>query len=98
MRAKLGPALRAAMQFGATFTSRVFGTTPFVAPASGVGRFAGVIGFAAATPPSPNATAATTTAITPRRIQPTQTVLILQNARIPCAESSRPKPDSRTPP
>src|SRR5207302_2606603 len=45
MRARLGPASRAAMQLGATFTSRDIGTTPLTAPARGVGRLFGLIGL-----------------------------------------------------
>ena len=48
MRAKLGPASRAAMQFGATLMSRDIGTIPFTAPMSGVGRLAGKIGLTSA--------------------------------------------------
>src|SRR4051812_20625314 len=45
MRARLGPASRAALQSGATFTSRDIGTLPLTAPASGVGRLFGLIGL-----------------------------------------------------
>src|SRR6266550_3558633 len=45
MRARLGPASRAAMQLGATLTSRDIGTTPLTAPARGVGRLFGLIGL-----------------------------------------------------
>src|SRR5258705_5686384 len=55
MRARLGPASRAVVQCGARWTSRDVGTTPLTAPASGVGRFAGVIGLTAPAPAMPNA-------------------------------------------
>ena len=45
IRARLGPASRAAMQLGATLTSRDMGTTPLTAPARGVGRLFGLIGL-----------------------------------------------------
>src|SRR5262245_22646700 len=44
MRAMLGPASRAAMQFGTTWTRRFGGTSPLTAPDTGVGRFSGRIG------------------------------------------------------
>src|SRR5256885_7608638 len=49
MRAKLGAASRAAMQFGPTITRREAGTSPLTAFASGVGRFWGLMGLTAAT-------------------------------------------------
>src|SRR4051812_22803449 len=45
MRARLGPASRAALQSRATFTSRDIGTLPLTAPASPVGRLFGFIGL-----------------------------------------------------
>src|SRR5689334_3800499 len=48
MRARLGPASRAAMQFGTTWIRRDIGTLPFTAPMSGVGRLAGKIGLTSA--------------------------------------------------
>src|SRR4051794_13374383 len=47
MRAKLGPASRAAAQLGATFTSREMGTSPLTAPGNAVGRLSRLIGLAA---------------------------------------------------
>jgi len=61
MRARLGPASRAATQLGATFTSRDIGTTPLTAPDSAVGRLFGLIGLtSSADAPSANAMTSTT--------------------------------------
>src|SRR2546425_9928517 len=49
MRAKLGAASRAAMQFGPTITRRDAGTSPLTAFGSGVGRFWGLMGLTAPT-------------------------------------------------
>src|SRR4051812_16210968 len=46
-RHKLGPAARAVVQFGATFTRLDAGTSPFTCPASPVGRLFTSIGLAA---------------------------------------------------
>src|SRR5262249_6699106 len=48
MRARLGPASRAATQCGATLMSIDFGTMPFTAPTRPVGRLAGKMGLTSA--------------------------------------------------
>src|ERR1700693_6210059 len=65
MRARLGPASRAATQLGATFTSRDAGTAPLTAPARGVGRLFGLIGLTSSALATP-ATTRTSTTLTKR--------------------------------
>src|SRR4051794_10453589 len=60
MRARLGPASRAAMQFGATLTSRDIGTLPLTAPTSAVGRLFGLIGLTSPAAGPANASTDTT--------------------------------------
>src|SRR5580765_8539990 len=61
MRIRLGPASRAVVQCGMTFTRRERGTSPFTAPGMGVGRFSGLIGLTAPAGARPNIATATNT-------------------------------------